>query len=195
MDILAIFAIDECRSFGLNNHLPWNDPQELRHFKAVTCQQEPGEKQQNALIMGRNTFMGMGALPGRINIVISHYLKDSPTTSFVCVPSYEEAIQAAINAGCPRAFVIGGKKTLEYALMKAELRPTKVIMSVVNGTHAADKVLSKDALRDYECVNVTRPGAPAAYQRRDGEGASVTQPNAVAGYQVHTLVLKTLPHQ
>lgn len=176
MEILAILAIDERRGLGLNNHLPWHVPLELKHFKNVTSKQEPGEKQQNALIMGRKTFMGLPPLPDRLSIVISRYLKDSSTKSVVFVTSYETAIQAAIEAGCPRAFVIGGKKTLEYALMKAESRPTKVILSVIKGKHVVDTTLSREALSDYECV-------------------SVSQPEASAAFQVHTLVLKTMPTQ
>ena len=174
MEILAIFAIDENRGFGINNHLPWHNLEELQHFKRVTKHQEPGETQPNALIMGRKTWMGLSSLPGRLNIVISNYLQDSQTIPFIRVSSYEEAIQAAINAGCPRVFVIGGKQTLEYALMRAKSRPTKVIMSIVDGKHAADTYLSRDALRDYECISATRAGAASAYK-------------------VRTLVLKTTP--
>ena len=44
--LIAIWAEDENHLIGVDNHLPWRLPKELKHFKEMTMGQ--------VLVMGRN---------------------------------------------------------------------------------------------------------------------------------------------
>ena len=59
-----IAAVSKNGVFGLNNKLPFNYPEDLKHFRATTA--------NSTVIMGRHTFFSIGKpLPGRRNLVIS----------------------------------------------------------------------------------------------------------------------------
>ncbi|GAC35104.1 type 3 dihydrofolate reductase [Paraglaciecola polaris] len=63
--IALIAAMANKRVIGLNNQMPWHMPADLQHFKRVTL--------GKPIIMGRKTYESIGrALPGRLNIVITH---------------------------------------------------------------------------------------------------------------------------
>lgn len=58
---------------GVNNGLPFNYPEDMKHFRKAT--------KNSVVIMGRYTFSSMGSkpLPKRENIIISKYLKNVGT--------------------------------------------------------------------------------------------------------------------
>jgi len=65
MKLALIAAVADNNAIGINNKMPWHLSDDLRYFKAVTM--------GKAIIMGRKTFDSLGrALPGRVNIVITH---------------------------------------------------------------------------------------------------------------------------
>lgn len=93
---------------GRDGGMPWNLPEDLRHFKELTM--------GHTIIMGRRTYESIGgALPGRQNIVVSDTLRQIPNC--VVVPSLAEALAAAQQ---PEVFVIGGAQLYEAALPLAE---------------------------------------------------------------------------
>ncbi|MDI3269571.1 MAG: dihydrofolate reductase [Bacillota bacterium] len=60
----AVLAVDEEGVLGVDGRLPWNLPDDLRHFRALTL--------GHAVVMGRKTFESIGRpLPERENIVLS----------------------------------------------------------------------------------------------------------------------------
>jgi len=62
--VAMIAAMDRNRVIGVDNHLPWYLPEDLRFFKRMT--------QAKPLVMGRKTFQSIGRpLPGRLNIVVT----------------------------------------------------------------------------------------------------------------------------
>jgi dihydrofolate reductase len=63
--IAFLWAQDENGIIGNQGTLPWSLPNDLKYFKKMT--------QENAIVMGRKTFEGMGrrALPNRINIILT----------------------------------------------------------------------------------------------------------------------------
>ncbi len=65
MKICIIAALAPNGAIGFHGRLPWNIPEDLRHFKLLTL--------GHTVIMGRRTFQSLpcGALPGRRNIVVS----------------------------------------------------------------------------------------------------------------------------
>lgn len=67
MYISLIAAVDDFGALGLEGHLPWANPQDMRFFKEKTI--------GNVVIMGANTFKSLPAknrpLPERVNCILS----------------------------------------------------------------------------------------------------------------------------
>ncbi|WP_034550042.1 dihydrofolate reductase [Carnobacterium funditum] len=63
--IAFLWAQDENGIIGNHGTLPWTLPNDLNYFKKMT--------QENAVVMGRKTFEGMGKrpLPNRVNIILT----------------------------------------------------------------------------------------------------------------------------
>lgn len=60
-----VWAEDEHHGIGLDGHLPWHLPADLKHFKEKTT--------GHPIIMGRKTFASLPhLLPGREHIVLTH---------------------------------------------------------------------------------------------------------------------------
>lgn len=104
MSLSIIVANDENGLIGQDNALPWHLPADLKYFKYMSIGKN--------IIMGKNTYNSIGgALPNRVNIVISR-----TETSFdgaVCYKSLEEAIK-----DYPEAMLIGGAQLYTYAIEK-----------------------------------------------------------------------------
>ena len=102
---------DRNRGIGVDNDLPWGRdlPADLRRFKLLTT--------GNALIMGRKTFESLpGALPGRLNIVVSR--GQASYEGATVVGSLQEAYDAARDY--PETFIGGGQEIYRQALPDAD---------------------------------------------------------------------------
>lgn len=101
--LTAIAAVAENGVIGDGGDMVWHVPEDFRHFKRTTM--------GHAMIMGRTTFEGMGALPGRRSIVVTRdpeYAPRQPTspdTSVTVVHSVDEALEQVAGED---AFVVGG---------------------------------------------------------------------------------------
>ena len=105
-----VVAMARNRVIGRDNRLPWRLPADLAYFKEVTM--------GHPVIMGRRTFESIGkALPGRLNIVVSHNPQYRAPGCTV-VESLDGAWRAAANAA--EAFVIGGTSLFAEALPLAD---------------------------------------------------------------------------
>lgn len=95
----AIVVIDENGAIGRNGQLLCHLPADLKHFKSVTM--------GYPIIMGRKTFDSLpkGALPGRMNVVVTRNGDFSAPDVVVC-HSIEEALDATASA--EKRFIIGG---------------------------------------------------------------------------------------
>lgn len=106
-----IVAIDENNVMGLNNHLPWHLPADMKYFKNQTWGMP--------VVMGRKTFESLGKpLPGRTNIVITR----TTTWAFEKVQvahKLDEAVRLALGTGAREVFVIGGGEIFKTALPQA----------------------------------------------------------------------------
>lgn len=93
---------------GLNGDMPWHQPADLAHFKAVTV--------GGCVVMGRKTFESLGQrpLPNRVNLVLTSDSDwSAPGVQRVC--SLEEARALARKT----LFVIGGAQVYAQALPAA----------------------------------------------------------------------------
>ena len=104
--VYLVAAVAANGVIGRNGRLPWQLPEDLKHFKQLTL--------GHPVIMGRLTWESLGKpLPGRDNIVVTGQ------------PGYEApgasvagslAAALALCADEPVAFVIGGSRLLAEAL-------------------------------------------------------------------------------
>ena len=104
--IYLIAAVARNGVIGAHGKLPWQLPEDLRHFKQLTL--------GHPVIMGRRTWESLGkALPGRENIVVSRKSGfEAPGASIAA--SLEAAV--ALCTGEAVAFVIGGAELYAAAL-------------------------------------------------------------------------------
>lgn len=104
-----IVAMTEARVIGVNNHLPWSIPEDLKRFKQITL--------GHPIVMGRKTFESIGRpLPKRTNIVITRD-RAYRVEGGAVVHSFEEALEWARKCeGADEVFVIGGSEIFKLAL-------------------------------------------------------------------------------
>ncbi len=114
MEIALIAAFSKNgRVIGKNSKIPWNLPEDLHRFKALTT--------GNAVIFGRKTFEGIGrALPERYNIVLSRDPAFVPNGAVKCA-SLKDALQACEAAGFKKVFICGGQAVYEEGIKNADL--------------------------------------------------------------------------
>ena len=108
--IALVAAVARNGVIGVSGRLPWHLPEDLKHFRALTC--------GHAIIMGRKTWESIGRpLPERQNIVVSRANLTAP--GCVVAPALPEAIGLATMP--PPVFVIGGEAVYRDAMPLADL--------------------------------------------------------------------------
>lgn len=101
-----IFAVGENDAIGKKGGLPWDLPEDRKHFFRTT--------RGHAVIMGRRTFDEVGEpLPDRTNIVVSRTFP--PRDGVEVVPSLAAALDKAYAVD-PSPFVIGGVRLFTDAM-------------------------------------------------------------------------------
>ena len=117
--LCLVFAMSDDRVIGEAGGLPWNIPEDLKHFKKVTM--------GHAVVMGRVTYESMGKpLPGRRNIVITR----DPSRRYEgaeVATSLEDALRLAYQKDA-EPIVLGGAEIFALALPIA----TKMIVTYVH---------------------------------------------------------------
>ena len=114
-EISIIAAVSNDGVIGVNGKIPWDIPEDMKHFKNITS--------QNTVIMGRKTFESIGyPLPNRINIVvssqasiISQKYRDERLKGIILVENLEKAIGIGAIFGRP-IFLIGGSRIYKEGL-------------------------------------------------------------------------------
>ena len=137
--ISCIVACTINGGIGLNNSMPWDYPEDLKHFKKVT--------DGKAVVMGLNTYNSLPIqLPNRLSIVVtSHEMADKDQLMFTT--SILEAIELARQAGKKEVVFIGGKRIYEESLSLCDT----VYFTLIEGLYKTDTRLSEeflDNLRD-----------------------------------------------
>lgn len=105
--IIAAYT-KKSRVIGKNGTIPWNLPDDMRHFKQLTT--------GNAVILGRKTFESIGKpLSERLNIIVSR-TKTFTAENCLTVRSLAEALQAGQNRNYTNSFICGGEQLYTQAL-------------------------------------------------------------------------------
>lgn len=125
--ISLICAASQNGVIGVDNHLPWYLPADLKRFKALTM--------GHAILMGRKTFESIGQpLAGRSNIVITRQAAYQADGCLIAL-SLEKAIELAQPD--PEIFIIGGAAIYRQALPYAN----RIYLTLVHAEFAGDTFL------------------------------------------------------
>ncbi|WP_404383328.1 dihydrofolate reductase [Caenispirillum salinarum] len=113
MRIGIIVARAENGVIGHEGGMPWDIPEDLRHFKRVTS--------GGAVIMGRRTYESIGRpLPKRLNVVVSRSMEPGEHDGLVVVDGFDAALDACRERGYEDVFAIGGEAIFREALPRAD---------------------------------------------------------------------------
>ena len=106
-----IAAVTQNGVIGLDDKIPFDYPEDMRHFKQKTS--------GSIVIMGRKTYQGIGKpLPNRRNIVISNIAKGLGTLKedgIETASSFEQAINLTIDDNRD-VWIIGGARLYEMGM-------------------------------------------------------------------------------
>jgi dihydrofolate reductase len=117
MIISIIAAMDENRTIGRGNRVPWHLPVDLRRFRKLTL--------GHPIIMGRKTYESIGKpLDGRKNIVIT---RQAGYYAEGCIVVHDLGSAFEACGDVEEAFVLGGEKLFRDVLPLAD----KVYLTVV----------------------------------------------------------------
>ena len=130
-----IAAMGSNRVIGADGKLPWHEPEDLKHFKAVTT--------GHAVIMGRKTWVALGRpLPKRRNLVVTRQAGFAAPGAEVFA-SLDAAIASAREGGDAEPMIIGGGEIYRLALPLA----TRIHLTEVRCAPAGDATLLIDWAR------------------------------------------------
>ena len=123
--ISLIAAVGKNNELGLDNHLIFNIPGDLKFFRNTTL--------GKTVIMGRKTYESIGKpLPKRINIVVSNSLKE--TDGITIINSFEEVLEKYLNSE-EEVFINGGESLYNYFINYAQ----NIYLTKVYANAVADK--------------------------------------------------------
>lgn len=116
MKLSLIAAVAANGVIGADGGIPWQYPEDLKHFKQTTT--------GHPVIMGRLTFESIqrdldGPLPERLNIVLTTTPQRLPD-SVTAVRSTAAALAKAEASGASMAYVVGGATVYEQFLPQAD---------------------------------------------------------------------------
>jgi dihydrofolate reductase len=142
--ISLIAAMSSNRVIGTENRLPWDIPEDLKRFRALTA--------QHVIVMGRKTFESIGRpLPGRDNRVITRQ-KDYHPEGVKVYSTLEAALEERVPDGMKNdeIFVIGGGEIYTQALPFAD----RIHLTVIDQEFKGDAYFPDFA--DLNFVEVAR---------------------------------------
>ena len=112
MEVTLVVAVADNGVIGRGNALPWDLPDDLKHFKQTTM--------GRPIIMGRKTYESIGRpLPGRLNIVLTRstdWRAAGVSTAATIGDAIELAEQQALIDGADSVMIIGGAEVYRQAM-------------------------------------------------------------------------------
>lgn len=155
--IVAIAAMDESRVIGKDGGLPWNLPQDLKHFSSLTT--------GHTVLMGRKTYQSLPPkfrpLPKRENVVVtrSPELLRSEVPEEVQLVAEPESFLAEIQKGERSIrgevlWLIGGEELYRLLLPQCD----EIQLTQVQGRHEGDAYFPEFE-QDFSLLSETKhPG-------------------------------------
>lgn len=150
-----IVAVDSKFGIGKSGRLPWNLPQDMKHFKSITTKVHATGK-QNAVVMGRKTWESLPAkfrpLPTRLNVVISRQSDLSLPDGVIKTKNFLEALDILKGMGkkIGGVFVIGGAQVFAEALQHPDCQ--RIYLTKIEKQFACDTFFPED-LSQFREVN------------------------------------------
>jgi dihydrofolate reductase len=134
MRVSLIVARDGNNGIGKEMEIPWNSSADYKHFSQTTS-----SGINNAVIMGRRTYESIGMpLPHRLNVVISSSISKN-SDNITIVRSLDEALQECIARDADHAWICGGTRVYEAALLlKGNLKLDKCFITDIKGDWKCD---------------------------------------------------------
>ncbi|MEK6663600.1 MAG: dihydrofolate reductase [Pseudomonadota bacterium] len=121
--ISIISAMAANRAIGIRNTLPWQLPEDLKHFKALTM--------GHHIVMGRKTYDSIGKpLPGRDTVIVTRNA-DYAVPGCLAVNSLDAAL--TVSHGDAEVFFVGGAELYRQALAIAHRIYLTEIQRVFDG--------------------------------------------------------------
>ena len=131
-----IAAVGKNNELGLDNHLIFNIPGDLKFFRNTTL--------GKTVVMGRKTYESIGKpLPKRVNIVVSSTMKE--TEGIIVFNSFEKVLEKYLNTD-EEVFIIGGESLYNFFINYAQ----NIYLTRVYAESMADKYFPMFNENDYE---------------------------------------------
>jgi dihydrofolate reductase len=144
-----IVACDMYGGIGCDNKIPWELPEELQYFKKITTETLDHTK-QNAVIMGRNTWLSLPKKPlqKRKNIILSRntLFKTDTENTQVC-NSINEALLLCQEDVIESIFIIGGSQIYSKCINEYSDLIENIYLTIVN-----DKRYECDSFIDIDYI-------------------------------------------
>ena len=109
-----IVATDNKNGIGLNNSIPWNSPEDMKHFSKTTK-----GSGNNAILMGKNTWLSLPKkpLPNRDNLILSttECWSGEKIKTYTNIDNFKND---CINNNYDDIWIIGGQKVYELFMEK-----------------------------------------------------------------------------
>ncbi len=118
-----IVAVDLELGIGKDGSLPWNLPEDMKHFKELTTQTKSPDK-RNAVVMGRKTWESLPEkfrpLPERLNVVLTRNENCNFDKNVLKSPSLPKALdllnEDPHHQSIESIFIIGGGEVFKQAV-------------------------------------------------------------------------------
>ena len=134
--ITIVAAMTKDRIIGKDNKVPWNIPEEIKHYREIVS--------NGTVVMGGTTYMLMkNSLPGKHNVVISRTL--GVTEGIDVCSSIENGLEKAKSYG-DDVFVVGGQTIFEQTIDSADMME----LSLIKKDYEGDKFFPKFDFNDWK---------------------------------------------
>jgi len=150
MKFSLFVATDENRGIGIDNHLPWDLPEDMKRFAEITK-----GKGNNAVIMGRKTWESIPEkfkpLPDRLNVVLTRNADYQTPEGVLAFSSLDEALEN-IKAK-DEIFIIGGNSLYKEGILHPNCE--KIYITEVCATFECDTFFPKIPEKTFQIIEGT----------------------------------------
>ena len=153
-----IAAISQNGVIGSKNGIPWNYPDDWKHFRKTT--------RGYPIIAGRKTYESFQVhpLPGRLNIILSHNTNYQPPGEALVFNDLQLAFDRAEKEGKGKVFILGGAEIYHQTIPICDEMILTFIPKQING----DAFFPHWEPNSWQEINFVRKGELAfkTYRRK-----------------------------